>query len=183
MVSHFCFYPLRLLVLVWLFLMLHYAWPSARSLERQQPPTRGQPRRQRSTEPEPFAGLIQKPPCALCEHAATHPKLPARCHPPRASCPSAAPVRSTPRGPAGPRPAGRIAGDWGEASAAPTAIPAGGPGVSCTAPAVMETFWRPTAPGSMANVSRWTFACLSSRAWRRAWVSGAPRGCAASWTH
>src|SRR4030095_3923123 len=56
--------------------MLHYAWPSARSLESQQPPTLVQPRRQRSNEPKPFAGLTHKPLCALCKHEATHPKLP-----------------------------------------------------------------------------------------------------------
>jgi IS1 family transposase len=76
MVSHLFFYQLMLIALVWLFLMLHYAWPSDRLLEREQPLTPVRPRRQHSNEPKPFAGLTYKPHCALCGHETTHPKLP-----------------------------------------------------------------------------------------------------------
>jgi hypothetical protein len=76
MLSPLFFYQLMLIAPVWLFLMLHDAWPSDRLLEREQPRTPGQPRRQRSSEPTPFAGLTYKPHCALCGHEATHPKLP-----------------------------------------------------------------------------------------------------------
>src|SRR6516165_7506196 len=34
------------------------------------------PKRHRSTEPHPFAGLTHTPPCALCEHEAAHPQAP-----------------------------------------------------------------------------------------------------------
>src|SRR4029453_13486985 len=76
MISHLFFYQLILIALVWLFFMLHNAWPSDRLLEREQPLTPVRPRRQRSNEPTPFAGLTYKPHCALCGHEATHPKLP-----------------------------------------------------------------------------------------------------------
>src|SRR5262249_43801259 len=34
------------------------------------------PRRTRSKEPQPFAGLTQRPPCALCEPETAHPHVP-----------------------------------------------------------------------------------------------------------
>jgi IS1 family transposase len=77
MVSHLFFYQLALIALVWLFLVLHYAWPREcakrqRSAERE-PLT---PKRPRAKEPKPFAGLIQRPPCALCEREVTPPPSP-----------------------------------------------------------------------------------------------------------
>jgi hypothetical protein len=61
-----CFYELVLIVLVWLFLMFHYTWPHHRT-QRQRAPTPLTSRRQHPREPKPFAGLTQKPPCALGE--------------------------------------------------------------------------------------------------------------------
>jgi IS1 family transposase len=67
MIPHLVYYQLVILVLLWLCVMLAYLWPS---------PPRGMPRRptapitlkrKRSSAPKPFAGLTQKPPCALCE--------------------------------------------------------------------------------------------------------------------
>jgi len=77
MVSHLFFYQLALIALVWLFLVLHYAWPQEcakhqRSAARE--PLK--PKRTRSKEPKPFAGLTQRPPCALCEREATLPQSP-----------------------------------------------------------------------------------------------------------
>jgi hypothetical protein len=66
MVSHLFFSQLALIALVWLFLMLYYAWPSDRP-PRQSPPPLLTRRRKRSTEPQAFAGLTKKPYCALCE--------------------------------------------------------------------------------------------------------------------
>ncbi len=74
MVSHLFFYQLTLIALVWLFIMLYHAWPSDR-LQRLRPPAPS-PRRKLCKEPQPFAGLTQKPPCALCEHEAAHPQPP-----------------------------------------------------------------------------------------------------------
>ncbi len=47
--------------------MLHVTW-SEPGLPT--PPVPAQPKRKRSTEPKPFAGLTHKPHCALCEQAA-----------------------------------------------------------------------------------------------------------------
>src|SRR5437773_1812502 len=77
MVSHLFFYQSALIALVWLFLVLHSAWPQEcakhqRSAERE-PLT---PKRPRAKESKPFAGLTQRPPCALCEREATLPPSP-----------------------------------------------------------------------------------------------------------
>ena len=67
MIPHLVYYQLVILVLLWLCVLLPYLWPS---------PPRGMPRRptapitrkrKRSSAPKSFAGLTQKPPCALCE--------------------------------------------------------------------------------------------------------------------
>jgi hypothetical protein len=68
MVSHPFFYQLALLALVWLCVMLLYAWPSDR-VRGPTPAAPIAPRRKRSTEPTPCAGLTTKPYCALCEQA------------------------------------------------------------------------------------------------------------------
>jgi IS1 family transposase len=75
MVSHLFYYQLALLALVWLFVMLHVA-ESRRGAPI--PPTAMplKPKRIRSHEPQPLAGLTHKPPCALCEHEAAHPQAP-----------------------------------------------------------------------------------------------------------
>ena len=75
MVPTLFFYELVLIALVWLFLMLHYAWPNNRT-QRQSSPTPLKSRRPHSREPKPFAGLTQKPHCALCEQEAAHPHAP-----------------------------------------------------------------------------------------------------------
>ena len=64
MVSHLFYYQLALLAIIWLFVMLHLTW-SEPGLTT--PPVPAKPKRKRSTEPKPFAGLTQKPHCALCE--------------------------------------------------------------------------------------------------------------------
>ena len=77
MIPHPFFYQLALIARVWLFLVLHYAWPQEctkhqRSAARE--PLK--PKRPRSKEPKAFAGLTQRPPCALCEREATLPQSP-----------------------------------------------------------------------------------------------------------
>src|SRR2546425_991339 len=68
MVSHLFFYQLVLVALVWLCLMLQWAWPSdpaAVCPTALEPPP---PRPKRRREPTPFAGCTQKPHCDACEH-------------------------------------------------------------------------------------------------------------------
>jgi IS1 family transposase/transposase-like protein len=69
MVSHLFYYQLALLAIIWLFVMLHVTW-SKPGLTT--PAVPAQPKRKRSTEPKPFAGLTQKPHCALCDQETLH---------------------------------------------------------------------------------------------------------------
>jgi hypothetical protein len=82
MVSHLFFYQLVLVALVWLCLMLQWAWPSDPATCPPTPePTPPEPKRHR--EPKPFAGLTTKPHCDACEHAsAPYPRAPS-APPPR----------------------------------------------------------------------------------------------------
>jgi len=92
MVSHLFFYQLVLIALVWLCVMLQWAWPSdpAAAYPTTLEPTPPPPKRHR--EPTPFAGLTTKPHCASCEHALEHAPQPPGCPPPRM-----VPTRGRPR--------------------------------------------------------------------------------------
>jgi IS1 family transposase len=75
MIPHLVYYQLAIIGCLWLCLMLHYIWPSRRAVSPK-PPTEPVPtrfKRQRTNEPQPFAGLTQRPPCAACDHEAYHP--------------------------------------------------------------------------------------------------------------
>jgi hypothetical protein len=74
MVSPLFSYQLAVLALVWLFVLLPVtgAKPSLPA-----PPMPAKPKRKRSTEPTPFAGLTPRPPCARCERETVHPTPPA----------------------------------------------------------------------------------------------------------
>src|SRR5437899_7843768 len=76
MIPHQFYYQLVVLGLLWLFVMLHLAWPSRDVTTQTKPAKPITPRRQRSTDPTPFAGLTHTPHCALCEQEAAHPQAP-----------------------------------------------------------------------------------------------------------
>jgi IS1 family transposase len=82
MVSDLVFYQLALVVLVWLFVMLHVLWPSACATGGHTPATPISPPRQRSRAAKPFAGLTHKPPCAACEQALPAPTVTSPAAPP-----------------------------------------------------------------------------------------------------
>jgi IS1 family transposase len=92
MVSHLFFYQLVLVALVWLCLMLQWAWPSdpAAACPTTLDPTLPVPKRHR--EPTPFEGLTRKPHCDACAHA-TAPRPQAPAAPP----PRLVPTRGRPR--------------------------------------------------------------------------------------
>src|SRR5215475_5806961 len=69
MVSPLFFYQLTLIALVWLYVMLQWAWLSDATTAGPTPPPPTPPRRQHSREPKPFAGLTSKPHCDACENA------------------------------------------------------------------------------------------------------------------
>ena len=76
MIPHLFYSQLVVLGLLWLCVMLHAVWPSrgARAQPRTDAVAPIKPKRTRSHEPQPFAGLTHKPPCALCAHEAVHPQ-------------------------------------------------------------------------------------------------------------
>ena len=67
MIPHHVYYQLVILVLLWLCLMMSHLWPSPTSGAPKTPTPPIKPKRRRSHEPKPFAGLTHKPHCALCE--------------------------------------------------------------------------------------------------------------------
>src|ERR687887_124459 len=82
MVSHLFYYQLALIALVWLCLMLQWAWPSdPATCPPPSAPTPPKPKRQRA--PPPFAGLTTKPHCDACAHASAPHTEPPRTPPPR----------------------------------------------------------------------------------------------------
>src|SRR4029453_11640404 len=86
MVTDLFFSQLVLIALVWLWLLLHWAWPSDPAVCPTTPePSSALPKCKR--EAKPFAGLIHKPYCEACE-----PTADLRLH-----VPSAPPPRIVPR--------------------------------------------------------------------------------------
>ena len=85
MVPTLFFYQLVLVALVWLCVMLQWAWPSdPATCPPPSEPTPPEPKRHR--EPTPFAGLTTKPHCDTCEHGTA----------PRPQAPSTPPPRIVP---------------------------------------------------------------------------------------
>jgi transposase-like protein/IS1 family transposase len=70
MITELLFYTLLLFALMWLYLMLHMLWPTERAAPCSTASKPTLPRCQHSKEPKPFLGLIHRPICAACEHAA-----------------------------------------------------------------------------------------------------------------
>ena len=86
MVSHLFFYQLVLIALVWLCLMLQWAWPSDPAAVCPTAPEPTPPVPKRHREITPFAGLTTKPHCDACEHGTA----------PRPQAPSTPPPRIVP---------------------------------------------------------------------------------------
>ena len=107
MVSHLFYSQLALVVLVWLFVMLHVTWPKPGPPT---PPVPAQPKRNRSNEPKTFEGVTKKPHCALCERETAHPQPPAPVPPDQRTD---VPVPWTPRCTFVPTPIVTIAAGWG----------------------------------------------------------------------
>jgi IS1 family transposase len=76
MIPHLFYYQLVILGLLWLWVMLHSAWPDRSVTASQRLTDPSKPPRKRSHEPKPFAGLTQRPHCAACEHADVQPQTP-----------------------------------------------------------------------------------------------------------
>jgi hypothetical protein len=91
MMPHHGYYQRALLGLLWLWVLLHSAWPSryAPSPPQLAAPVPIMSKRTRSNAPTPFAGLTHKPHWAACAHDATYPPGP----PPRGPAPLPPPHR------------------------------------------------------------------------------------------
>lgn len=88
MLPHLVYDQLTLMILRWLCIMLPYLWPSSSGGAPKTPPPPMQPKRRRSREPKPFAGLTHTPHGALCEQepgetAPTPPQRPEPRPPPK----------------------------------------------------------------------------------------------------
>jgi hypothetical protein len=83
MVSDLFFSQLMLIALLWLCIMLHGVWPSDPTLASPTILPPPPPRRTRSREPKPFAGLTRKPHCDACESATDPHPQPPSAPPPR----------------------------------------------------------------------------------------------------
>src|SRR5712664_3783207 len=93
MVSHLFCSQLMVLGLLWLCVILHYAWPRECPGGDQKPSKPLPPPCKRSSDPKPFPGLTRKPCCAACEQAAQEPAAP----PPPAPPPPITSSRGRPR--------------------------------------------------------------------------------------
>src|SRR2546426_672282 len=69
MLPNLFFYQLVLVALVWLGVLLHWAWPSDCAPAHLTPSQPTPQRHKRRREPKPFAGVTHKPHCDTCAHA------------------------------------------------------------------------------------------------------------------
>ena len=69
--GHDWFHQDRLLLgLLWLSMLLYWAWLRGRSATSPTLPSPAKPIKKRIQHPKPFAGLLRKPLCDACEHTA-----------------------------------------------------------------------------------------------------------------
>jgi transposase-like protein/IS1 family transposase len=67
MIPDLVYYQLVIIILLWLCVLLPHLWPSPHREMPTRPGAPIQPKRNRSREPKPFAGLTHKPHCTLCD--------------------------------------------------------------------------------------------------------------------
>jgi IS1 family transposase/transposase-like protein len=67
MIPDLVYYQLVIIILLWLCFMLPYLWPRPHREMPTRPGAPIKPKRHRSREPKPFAGLTHKPHCTLCD--------------------------------------------------------------------------------------------------------------------
>src|SRR5438093_5588357 len=132
MVSPLFFSQLVLIARVWLFLVLHSAWPRERA--KRPPPAAREPRkskRTRSQAPKPFAGLTQRPHGVLWEREAAHPQPPPPLPPAPRLPTNRRPRTVDPARPCCPQAGGRYRGGLGLGNVRANGPPSGGPGRPC----------------------------------------------------
>ena len=171
MIPHHVYYQLVILILLWLCIMLPHLWSSPPSGPPKTPTPSIKPRRRRSREPKPFAGLTQKPHCPLCEQEfAPSTQAPPPPRPDPMPPTHRRPVPWTPPCTFVPISTVTIAAGWGGITCGPTVIPLAAPGGSFTASAATGIFPNITARFVTASKPRWSGSCASWRAWPRDWA-------------
>jgi hypothetical protein len=129
MIPHHVSYQLAVIGCLWLWIMLPSTWPS-RSAVAPQLPTASVPtkcKRQRTSEPNPFAGLPQRPPGAACAHEAHHPKPSAPRRPDPLPAPNRRPGTIDTSRPFGPHDGGNYRSWLGLGNRRANGHPSGGP--------------------------------------------------------
>ena len=180
MVSDGFFYELVLLGLLWLYVMLAWAWPS-RCVPGLQPPT---PSRHPVSAPATPSRFLASPTSPTVRPVSRRPRtqrprhLPPHRH--RSPPAGAARARSTPPASSAPIRTVPIMAGWAAAISRPTAIPAAAPGANGTAPPARAISWRPTARRCMASASPPTCWCGPWARWRKGWASAPWPGCSRS---
>ena len=171
MVPTLFFSQLVLVALVWLCVMLHWAWPS--DLATGPPPsepTPPEPKRHR--EPKPFAGLTTKPHCDTCEHG-TAPRPPAPSTPPPRIVPTQGRRRQVDTSThCCPNPDCAYRGwvGWGNLRA--NGHPSGGPWRQLLCIVCRGSFLDSIGTIFHGKRAPSTSSCTSLRVWPKAWVSG-----------
>ena len=153
MVPDLFFYQLALIALVWLYLMLHWAWPSdpaACSTTAACSSPLPKPKR----EPKPFAGLTHKPHCEACAQDGNLRHEPPCAPPPQLVCIRGRRRQVDTAHHCCPDPDCRDGGWTGLGNISANGHPSGGPGGNSIAVAVAATFWRPMVRSSMGSAWR-----------------------------
>jgi hypothetical protein len=163
--------------LLWLCIMLHYAWPN-----EVPEGSRGHPSlcRHRASAPAPRSRFLASP----ARPPGPPVSWPTRTHPTRlgarhlASCPRGdGRARWTPSSIAARIRLVPIGVGWGWAIAVPMVIPAVDQGDSCIAPTAVAMSQRPTARPCMVSASRPSGSGGRWAHWRKAWASAPWLGC------
>jgi hypothetical protein len=131
MMPHHFYSQLAVLGLLWLCVLLHLAWSSSGTTPQTKLSMPITPRRTRSHEPPPFAGLTHQPHCARCAHEAAPPHAPPPV-PPAPMPPSHRRPRTVdPSGPFCPHPGCDYRGWVGLGNLRANGPPSGGPWRQC----------------------------------------------------
>jgi hypothetical protein len=167
MVSHLFFYQCALLALVELCFLLLYAWPSEHA-RHPNPSVPITPRRRRSNDPKPLAGLTQKPHRTLCDQGVPPPQAPLAVRLDLIPPTHRRPRRVDTSQHFCPHTDCRYRGWLGLGNLRANGHPSGGPWRPFHCTAYKGYFPEHHGRSCMASRSPWSWACASWRAWPQA---------------
>src|SRR5882724_9403948 len=182
MVSHRLFDELLLFGLLWLCVLLYGVWQRSRVALGQSIPKRGKRATRRSQETKPFPGLMHKPHCPACEHAAEPTPRPPASPPLLIVSTQGCSRKVDVQHQFCPNPDCAYSG-WvgrGGATCAPMAIRGVADGGNGTAPGASHLFSRRAARYFMARACHPRGSCGPWGHWRKAWASARSPACVRS---